>query len=132
MSQYAVLNANYLKESLKETMNLPYDKPCMHECVFNDKKQQPYHISTMDIAKRLLDYGFHPPTVYFPLVVDASFMLEPTETESKETLDQFVQAIEAISREAAETPDLLHSAPNLTKVTRLDEVAAARKPCLNG
>lgn len=131
-SQYAVLNANYLKENLKETLNLPFDKPCMHECVFNDKNQEAYHISTMDIAKRLLDYGFHPPTVYFPLVVHGSFMLEPTETESKETLDQFVQAIQAISKEAAETPDLLHSAPNLTKVTRLDEVAAARKPCLKG
>ncbi len=131
-SEFAVLNANYIKESLKETMNLPYDRTCMHECVFNDKKQEPYHVATMDIAKRLLDYGFHPPTVYFPLVVDGAFMVEPTETESKETLDQFVNAVKAIATEAAENPELLHSAPQITKVSRLDEVGAARKPCLRG
>ncbi|HCY87714.1 MAG TPA: aminomethyl-transferring glycine dehydrogenase subunit GcvPB, partial [Desulfobacteraceae bacterium] len=131
-SKYAVLNANYIKESLKDTLNLCYDRPCMHECVFNDKKQQEYHITTMDIAKRLLDYGFHPPTVYFPLVVDAAFMVEPTETESKEYIDQFIDAVKAIAKEAAETPEKLQKAPMLTKVTRLDEVTAARKPCLRG
>ncbi len=132
VSKYAVLNANYIKESLKDTLNLPYDRPCMHECVFNDENQKEHHITTMDMAKRLLDYGFHPPTVYFPLVVDAAFMVEPTETESKEYIDQFIDAVKAIAREAAETPELLHKAPLVTKVTRLDEVAAARKPCLRG
>jgi glycine cleavage system P protein (glycine dehydrogenase) subunit 2 len=131
-SQLAVLNANYVKESLRDTLNLPYDQPCMHECVFNDKYQQENHITTMDMAKRLLDYGFHPPTVYFPLVVDAAFMVEPTETESKQDIDQFIDAVKAIAAEARNTPELLKKAPTLTKVTRLDEVAAARKPCLRG
>nr|WP_321397612.1 aminomethyl-transferring glycine dehydrogenase subunit GcvPB [uncultured Desulfobacter sp.] len=131
-SQLAVLNANYIKESLKDTLHLPYDRPCMHECVFTDKTVQEYHISTMDMAKRLLDYGFHPPTVYFPLVVDAAFMVEPTETESKDDIDQFIDAVKAIVKEAAANPDELHAAPHLAKVTRLDEVGAARKPCLKG
>ncbi|MCP4021172.1 MAG: glycine dehydrogenase subunit 2 [Desulfobacteraceae bacterium] len=132
VSTYAVLNANYVKESLKDTMNLPYDQPCMHECVFNDENQREFHITTMDMAKRLLDYGFHPPTVYFPLVVDGAFMVEPTETESKEYIDQFIDAVKAISKEAETDPDKLKKAPYLTKVTRLDEVTAARKPCLRG
>ena len=131
-SRLAVLNANYIKESLKGTLNLPYDRPCMHECVFNDQLQKEHHITTMDIAKRLLDYGFHPPTVYFPLVVDGAFMVEPTETESKETIDQFIDAVKSIAEEAKSTPEKLTSAPRLTKVTRLDEVTAARKPCLRG
>jgi glycine dehydrogenase subunit 2 len=131
-SRFAVLNANYVKESLKGTLNLPYDKPCMHECVFNDKIQNQYHITTMDMAKRLLDYGFHPPTVYFPLVVDGAFMVEPTETESKEDIDQFIHAVKSIAQEARENPEKLKKAPRLTKVTRLDEVSAARKPCLRG
>ncbi|MCP4719181.1 MAG: glycine dehydrogenase subunit 2 [Desulfobacteraceae bacterium] len=131
-SQLAVLNANYIKESLKGTLNLPYDRPCMHECVFNDKFQQENHIRTMDMAKRLLDYGFHPPTIYFPLVVDAAFMVEPTETESKEDIDQFIDAVKAIAEEAKQDPERLIKAPLLTKVTRLDEVLAARKPCLRG
>lgn len=131
-SRLAVLNANYIKESLKGTLNLPYDRPCMHECVFNDQWQKEHHITTMDIAKRLLDYGFHPPTVYFPLVVDGAFMVEPTETESKETIDQFIDAVKSIAEEAKSTPEKLTSAPRLTKVTRLDEVTAARKPCLRG
>lgn len=132
VSEYAVLNANYIKESLKDTLNLPYDRPCMHECVFNDKNQIQFHITTMDMAKRLLDFGFHPPTVYFPLVVEGAFMVEPTETESKQSIDEFINAVKAIAKEAEENPDLLHSAPNITKVSRLDEVQAARKPCLRG
>ncbi|WP_321492700.1 aminomethyl-transferring glycine dehydrogenase subunit GcvPB [uncultured Desulfobacter sp.] len=131
-SQLAVLNANYIKESLKTTLNLPYDRPCMHECVFTDKSVREHHISTMDMAKRLLDYGFHPPTVYFPLVVDAAFMVEPTETESKDDIDQFIEAVKAIVQEASKNPEILKSAPHLPKVTRLDEVAAARKPKLQG
>jgi glycine dehydrogenase subunit 2 len=131
-SRLAVLNANYIKESLKGTLNLPYDRPSMHECVFNDEFQKEYHITTMDMAKRLLDYGFHPPTVYFPLVVEGAFMVEPTETESKEDIDQFIRAVKSIAQEAKDNPEQLKKAPRLTKVTRLDEVLAARKPCLRG
>jgi glycine dehydrogenase subunit 2 len=131
-SRLAVLNANYVKESLKGTLNLPYDMPCMHECVFNDEFQNKYHITTVDMAKRLLDYGFHPPTIYFPLVVHGAFMVEPTETESKEDIDQFINAVKAIVKEAREDPEKLKKAPVVTKVTRLDEVTAARKPCLKG
>jgi glycine dehydrogenase subunit 2 len=131
-SQLAVLNANYIKEQLKGTFNLPYDRPCMHECVFSDKVQQEYKISTMDIAKRLIDHGFHPPTVYFPLVVSGAIMIEPTETESKEELDKFIEALKVISTEAKENPDWLHQAPVSAKLKRLDDVAAARQPCLAG
>lgn len=131
-SQLAVLNANYIKEMLKGTLDLPYDRPCMHECVFSDKHQRPAKVLTLDMAKRLMDYGFHPPTVYFPLVVQGAIMIEPTETESKEDLDQFIEAFKAIAKEAKENPDLLHEAPKSCKVKRLDEVTAARKPCLAG
>nr|MDA8135802.1 aminomethyl-transferring glycine dehydrogenase subunit GcvPB [Desulfobacteraceae bacterium] len=103
-----------------------------HECVFNDEFQKETHITTMDMAKRLLDYGFHPPTVYFPLVVEGAFMVEPTETESKEDIDQFIRAVKSIAQEAKDNPEQLKKAPRLTKVTRLDEVLAARKPCLRG
>ncbi|MCP4114339.1 MAG: glycine dehydrogenase subunit 2 [Desulfobacteraceae bacterium] len=131
-SQLAVLNANYIKEKLKGTLALAYDRPCMHECVFSDKNQQPHHVTTLDMAKRLMDYGFHPPTVYFPLVVQGAIMIEPTETESKETIDEFIQAFKDIAKEAEENPELLHAAPSLPKVKRMDEVSAARKPCLCG
>ena len=131
-SQLAVLNANYVKERLKQTLHLPYDRPCMHECVFSDKNQQAQKITTMDMAKRLIDYGFHPPTVYFPLVVHGAIMIEPTETESKEDLDRFVEAFKAIVEEAKEDPEVLREAPKTSKVRRLDEVSAARKPCLAG
>ena len=132
VSQLAVLNANYIKEQLKDIYHLPYDKPCMHECVFSDKNQSTYKVSTLDIAKRLMDYGFHPPTVYFPLVVPGAIMIEPTETESKEDIDRFIDAMKQINREAKEKPELLHEAPQKSKVRRLDEVTAARKPCLAG
>ncbi len=131
-SQLAVLNANYIKERLKGTLHLPYDRPCMHECVFSDKHQTTQKVATLDMAKRLMDYGFHPPTVYFPLVVHGAIMVEPTETESKEELDQFIEAFKAIVNEAREAPDLLHDAPKRCKVRRLDETTAARKPCLAG
>ena len=103
---------------------LPYDRPCMHECVFSDKFQKESGVSTMDIAKRLMDYGYHPPTIYFPLVVSGAIMIEPTETESKEDLDQFVDALKAIAREAKENPELLRGAPSKCKVRRMDEVEA--------
>ena len=131
-SQLAVLNANYIKERLKTVYHLPHDRPCMHECVFNDKHLGPYKITTLDVAKRLIDYGFHPPTVYFPLVVPGAIMIEPTESECKEDLDRFIDAMTAIAAEAQENPDQLREAPTLTKVRRLDEVSAARKPCLTG
>ena len=131
-SQLAVLNANYIKESLKGVFHLPYDRPCMHECVFSDKIQSAGKITTLDMAKRLMDYGFHPPTIYFPLVVHGALMIEPTETESKENIDLFIEALKAIAREAEENPELLRQAPHKPKVTRLDEVAAARKPQLAG
>ena len=131
-SQLAVLNANYLREKLKDTFHLAYDRPCMHECVFSDRNQQAAGITTLDIAKRLMDFGYHPPTIYFPLVVHGSLMIEPTETESMEDLDQFVDAMKQIATESAENPDLVRSAPVRTRVRRLDETQAARKPCLIG
>jgi glycine cleavage system P protein (glycine dehydrogenase) subunit 2 len=132
VSQYAVLNANYIKERLKGVYHLPYDRPCMHECVFTDKLQQEHHVATLDIAKRLMDHGFHPPTIYFPLVVSGAIMIEPTESESKETLDEFIDAMKQIAQEAVECPDCLHESPQFPKVRRLDETAAARNPCLKG
>ena len=131
-SQLAVLNANYIKERLKGVFHLPYDRPCMHECVFSDKFQGTHKITTLDMAKRLMDYGFHPPTIYFPLVVKGAIMVEPTETESKDEIDYFVDACKAIANEAEVAPDLLREAPGLCKVKRLDETAAARQPRLAG
>ncbi len=131
-SQLAVLNANYIKESLKGVYNLPYDRPCMHECVFNDKFQKAIKVMTLDIAKRLMEYGYHPPTVYFPLVVEGAIMIEPTETECKEDIDGFIAAMKSIAKEAKQDPERLHSAPTIAKVRRLDETGAARNPCLTG
>ena len=129
-SEMAVLNANYLMRRLKDHYHLPYDRPCMHECVFTDRFQEKHHVSTLDIAKRLIDYGFHPPTIYFPLVVKGALMMEPTETESKESLDRFIETMITIAKEAEENPDLLREAPQKVKVKRLDEVLAARRPKL--
>jgi glycine cleavage system P protein (glycine dehydrogenase) subunit 2 len=126
----AVLGANYLRVRLSETYHLAYPGVCMHECVLSDKKLEPHGVKTLDVAKRLLDYGFHAPTIYFPLVVAGALMIEPTETESKETLDAFVAAMEAIAREARESPDLVRDAPTRTTVGRLDEARAARRPVL--
>lgn len=132
VSEFAVLSANYLKERLRDVLHLPYDKPCMHECVFTDKDLEPYKVTTLDLAKRLIDYGFHPPTIYFPLVVQGAFMVEPTESESKETLDQFVETVTRIVDEAKSDPLVLKQAPTHTKVRRLDETTAARNPVLRG
>ncbi len=129
-SEMAVLNANYLMARLKGYYHLPYDRRCMHECVFTDRLQEKHHVSTLDIAKRLIDYGYHPPTIYFPLVVKGALMMEPTETESKENLDRFVETMIQIAKETEEQPELLHQAPQRAKVRRLDEVLAARKPKL--
>lgn len=129
-SETAILNANYIKERLKGTYHLPYETTCMHECVFSDKLQQAGGVTTMDIAKRLIDYGFHPPTVYFPLVVPGAIMIEPTETETIETLDSFVTAMKAIAEEARTNPQLLKDAPQGTMIRRVDETKAAREPVL--
>ena len=129
-SRMALLNANYIRSKLERHYQLAYNEPCMHECVFNDRNQQKNGVSTLDIAKRLLDYGFHPPTIYFPLVVAGALMIEPTETETPETLDQFIEAMIAIARESRETPELVKNAPHTTPVRRLDEAKAARKPVL--
>lgn len=131
-SQLAVLNANYLRAKLKGLLHLPYDRPCMHECVFSDKNQAAQKITTLDMVKRLMDYGFHPPTIYFPLVVHGAIMIEPTETECREELDLFIEAFKEVVREAGESPELLLNAPHRPKVTRLDETHAARHPCLTG
>ncbi len=132
VSQYAVLNANYIKEKLKDTFRLPYDRPCMHECVFTDEIQEKHKIATIDIAKRLLDYGFHPPTIYFPSIVHGAMMVEPTECESKDEIDRFIQAMTQIAWEAEDDPNLLWSAPHSTIMKRLDETTAARHPQLTG
>jgi glycine dehydrogenase subunit 2 len=126
----AVLNANYLRVRLGEHWHVAYDRSCMHEVVISDKHLKPTGVTTLDVAKRLLDYGFHPPTVYFPLVVKGAMLIEPTETETKQTLDEFVDALAAIRREAQEEPDLVKTAPHLTRLRRLDETRAARKPVL--
>lgn len=129
VAEHAVLNANYLKEKLKKYYNLPYDTICMHEFVLDDSKM-PNHVTTSDIAKRLIDYGFHPPTIYFPLIVHGAIMIEPTETENKETLDKFAEAMIKIKEEAEANPELVKNSPYSTPVKRLDEVRAARQPVL--
>jgi glycine dehydrogenase subunit 2 len=126
----AVLNANYIRKKLEDLYELPYKTPSMHEVVFGDKRQAATGVKTGDIAKRLIDYGFHPYTVSFPLIVPGALMIEPTESESLEELDLFVDAMRSIAREAEETPDLVKTAPHSTRVSRLDEVQAARKPIL--
>jgi glycine dehydrogenase subunit 2 len=131
-SQLAVLNANYLKERLKGSLHLPYDLPCMHECVFSDQLQHGNGVKTLDIAKRLIDYGYHPPTIYFPLVVPGAIMIEPTETECRDDLDLFVEAVKKVVQEAGDNPELLLQAPVRSKLRRLDETRAARHPCLCG
>ena len=128
-SEIAVLNANYLKEMLKDEYNIPIDILCKHEFILNGIKGAK-EVSTLDIAKRMIDYGFHPPTIYFPLVVENAMMFEPTETESKETLDDFIAALNKIAKEAKTNPELLKNAPHNTPVRRLDEVKAARTPVL--
>jgi glycine dehydrogenase subunit 2 len=126
----AVLNANYLRQALDGTYELPYKTPSMHEVVFSDRRQATRGVKTGDIAKRLIDYGFHPYTTSFPLIVPGALMIEPTESESKEELDLFIDAMEAIAEECERTPDVVLEAPHSTRVSRLDEVAAARKPVL--
>jgi glycine dehydrogenase subunit 2 len=127
ISRHAVLNANYVRARLKEVLPPAHDRPCMHECILTAEKYKKENgIRALDISKRLIDYGFHPPTNYFPLIVPECLMIEPTETEAKETLDEFCDAMIEICREAVESPDLLHDAPSTQIVGRLDETAAVK------
>ncbi|NLO87321.1 MAG: aminomethyl-transferring glycine dehydrogenase subunit GcvPB [Firmicutes bacterium] len=130
VSEDAVLNANYLQARLKGHYHLEYDRLCMHEFVLSGKLQKAHGVRTLDIAKRLLDFGVHPPTIYFPLIIDEAIMIEPTETEGKETLDYFIDVMLQIAREAKEDPENVTQAPHTTPVSRLDEVGAARNPVL--
>ena len=126
----ATLNANYIKECLKDLYELPIDGLCMHEFVFNGLKDKSTGITTMDVAKRLLDYGYHAPTIYFPLLFHEAMMIEPTENESKETIDGFIEVMRKIADEAQSSPDILHAAPCKAPVTRVDDVLAAKMPVL--
>ena len=129
MSETAVLNANYVLARLRDDYELPYDRHCMHEFVLSARGLKNEHgITALDVAKRLMDFGIHPPTIYFPLVVPEALMIEPTETEPKERLDAFVDVMRTIAREAAESPELLREAPHTRPVRRLDEVKAAKEP----
>ena len=123
-----MLNANYLLARLREAYELPYDRLCMHEFVLSARRlKREQGVSALDVAKRLMDYGFHPPTIYFPLVVPEALMIEPTETEAKETLDAFAEAMLTIADEAVDDPELLESAPHGRAVGRLDEVRAVKQ-----
>jgi len=128
--QHAVLNANYLRHKLRGTYHIPQDRLCKHEFVATSRNQTPQGVTTLDIAKRLIDYGYHPPTVYFPLIVHEAIMIEPTETESRQRLDDFTAAMQAIAQEAQDNPDLVIHAPHDAVIKRVDEVTAARKPVL--
>jgi len=130
MAEVAVLNSNYIRKSLEGHYHLKYQAPTLHECVFSDKLQKEQGVTNIDIAKRLIDYGLHPPTMSFPLIVPGALMIEPTETETRRDLDLFIQAMTAIAREAAENPQLLKDAPHTSYVRRLNETAAARSPVL--
>ncbi len=129
-SENAVLNANYIRVKLSSLLDLPIKRLCKHEVVFSDKNM-PNNITTMDLAKRLLDYGYHAPTIYFPLIVHGAIMIEPTETETKSTIDGFLSTIEKIYQEALNNPEVLKMAPNNTPIGRLDDVEAARNQSLN-
>jgi glycine dehydrogenase subunit 2 len=127
VSKHAVLNANYIRASLKDTYKIPYNRPCGHEFVLEGHFDGVEDVHALDISKRLMDYGIHPPTNYFPLIVPEALLIEPTETETKETLDEFITAMKKIAQEAKEDPHLLTSAPHTMPVTRLDEVRAAKQ-----
>ena len=128
MGALATLNANYIKECLKDDYELPIEGLCKHEFVFNGLRDKSTGVTTMDIAKRLLDYGFHAPTIYFPLLFHEAMMIEPTESESKATLDQFINVMHTIAREARENPELVKSAPRNAPIRRVNDVLAAKQP----
>ncbi|ARJ37435.1 glycine dehydrogenase (aminomethyl-transferring) [Sporosarcina ureae] len=130
VTEYAVLNANYMMRRLEPYFDLPYTQHCKHEFVLSGRRQKKLGARTLDMAKRLLDFGYHPPTIYFPLNVEEAMMIEPTETESKETLDNFIEAMIQIAKEVEENPEIVQEAPHTTVIGRLDETKAARKPVL--
>ena len=131
IAENAVLNANYVRVGLQNTFDVAFNEMCMHECVFTARRQQRAHgVRALDIAKRLMDFGYHPPTIYFPLIVPEALMVEPTETESKETLDKFIAAMCQIAEDIEHDPEIVKSAPHFTPVRKLDEAKAARSPCL--
>lgn len=130
VTEYAVLNANYMMRKLQPFFDLPYDRHCKHEFVLSGRRQKKLGVRTLDMAKRLLDFGYHPPTIYFPLNVEEGMMIEPTETESKETLDAFIDAMIQIAKEVEDNPEIVQNAPHTTVIKRLDETQAARKPVL--
>lgn len=130
VSEYAVLNANYMMRELEKDFDLPFSQHCKHEFVLSGKRQKKLGVRTLDMAKRLLDFGYHPPTIYFPLNVEEAMMVEPTETEAKETLDEFIEAMRQIHQEAKDHPEIVQEAPHTTIVGRMDETTAARKPVL--
>ena len=130
VSENAVLNANYILKRLEAYYDAAAPGPCMHECVLSARRQKKLGVTAMDIAKRLLDLGFYAPSTYFPLIVEEALMIEPTETESKQTLDAFCDAMVRIAREAEENPAVIHEAPVTTPVRRLDQTKAAREPKL--
>jgi glycine dehydrogenase subunit 2 len=129
-TETAVLNARYVSHELEDIYDKPFESDCMHEAIFSHKRQAKNGVVTLDIAKRLIDYGFHPPTVYFPLVVEGAMLIEPTESVGRADLDAFVEAMRDIDREAQENPDIVRAAPHSTRIGRLDEATAARKPVL--
>ena len=129
-TEAGVLNARYIAQGLTSDYDKPFSAPPMHEVVFTDKKQTRKGVHTLDIAKRLIDYGFHPMTIYFPLIVPGAMLIEPTESVGRQELDQFVEAMRSIAREAVEDPELVLNAPHTTRIGRLDEAAAARRPVL--
>ena len=134
VAEASIINANYVLAKLKKYYKPAYDRTCMHECVLTGREYKEYGVKTLDIAKRLMDYGFHPPTIYFPHFepyAEETIMVEPTESESKETLDEFIDAMIKISEEAKTNPELLKEAPHNTPVGRLDEVKAVREPKLH-
>jgi glycine dehydrogenase subunit 2 len=124
----AVLNANYIRKGIEDRYHLPYKAASMHECVFSDARQNAKGVKTGDIAKRLIDYGFHPYTVSFPLIIHGALMIEPTETESKHELDMFIDAMRSIADEVDNDPELVKSAPHSTRTRRVNETLAARRP----
>ena len=130
ISETAVLNANYLRVKLQDVYDVPFDRICMHEFVASGRRQKQHGVRTLDIAKRLIDFGIHPPTVYFPLIVEEAMMVEPTEAESKDTLDAIRRGDAADRRGGRDQPELIHEAPHAQPVGRLDETTAARRPVL--
>ena len=130
MSEAAVVHANYVQQRLRDAYRLPYDRRVLHEVVFSASRQRAHGVRALDIAKRLIDYGFHPPTIYFPLIVEEALMIEPTESESRASIDAFCEAMLAIAREAEADPARVRGAPTTAPLTRLDEATAARRPVL--